>query len=143
MGLAQLISALVLVGLFSYAIINFAIGFAEDNHADISIADDVELNSLSNFQKGNATSFVSESEDQYYSILNNTVDTDSGVLASTKTLSGTIKSSYSLFNNVLRVAYSKITGGDEDFEIFYVAFMAIVLSLIIFFVYKAFRGIPD
>ena len=64
MGQIKLTISLVLIGLFSIAIITFAMNFANDNDAAINLANDPELLSLSVDTDSSVSGFVEDSESQ-------------------------------------------------------------------------------
>jgi len=65
MGQIQWTVSLVMFGLFAVAMISFAIGFANDNDAIISVLDDPELSKLNSEIGSNLSTFGSGAEDTY------------------------------------------------------------------------------
>ncbi len=60
-----LTTGLVMIALFTVAIIGFSLGFADDNDAAISIADDPEISSLNTNTQDNLSTFKDEAADTY------------------------------------------------------------------------------
>lgn len=143
MGQAQLIISLIAISLFAIAIISFAVNFAIDNDAPISIADDSELSSLNTEMNSNVSSFSSDSESQYKSIIESTIDSSSGTTQSTGPFAITPISSIGVFKNILEVGYIKIFGSGSGFGIFFTTLVGIIVFLMGLFIYKTLRGIPD
>ncbi len=57
MGQIQLTTSLILIGLFTVAIIGFTVNFALDNNSPVDISNDPELSSLNSQTKGNLSQF--------------------------------------------------------------------------------------
>lgn len=143
MGQIKLITALVLMGLFSVAIVSFAIGFANDNDSAISLADDPELSSFDTRVEGNMSDFGEASEDTYSSILNTTISPGSDVPQSAAPFAITPLNALGVFRSILYVAYEKIFGVGTGFGIFLTAFVSIIVLMLGLYVYKTLRGLPD
>jgi len=104
--------SLVMIGLFSLAIIGFAIGFATDNNAIMSVSDKDDVSSFYTNSKSNLTTFNSESEDTYESIIKTTVEPGSDVLRTPGSFSITPKNMVGTFTNAIKLPYKYIFGGD-------------------------------
>ena len=74
MGQIQLTVALIMIGLFTVAIIAFAVNFAVDNEAAVKITDDAEMSTLYSSASGNVKDFGTDSESQYQSIIETTLE---------------------------------------------------------------------
>jgi len=74
MGQIQYTIALIMIGLFSVAVIGFAVNFASDNNAPMSISDDPELSELSTEVEGNISAFRTDSQSTYQSIVESSID---------------------------------------------------------------------
>lgn len=143
MGQISLTISLVMIGLFSIAIIGFGIGFASDNNAAFSIADDPELAQFNLQAKGNASGFNQDAEDTYRSLINTTVNDESGVPTTTGTFAITPTNAVGTVSNVLQVGYTKIFGTGSGFGIFLTSLISILAFMIALYIYKTFRGNPD
>ena len=143
MGQIQLTISLVLIGLFTIAIIGFAINFAIDNSAPISLADDPELSGLYTDANQNLSDFNDKTGDQYSSIINTTINPGSDVPQSAAPFAITPLSAIGVVINIMQVAYTKIFGTGSGFGIFVTAFIAVIVFMIGLFVYKTLRGLPD
>lgn len=143
LGQIQFVVSLVLIGLFSIAIIAFAINFAADNNSPISVDDDAELSGLYTDVQGNLDDYDEAAEDTYSSILNTTVSPESGTAQSAAPFAITPTSALSVVTNILFVAYQKIFGTGGNFAIFLVTFIGVLVFIVGFLVYKALRGLPN
>ena len=143
MGQIQLTTSLILIGLFSVAIIGFAMNFAIDNDAPVSISDDAELTDLYSKTSGNLSGFNTASESQYQSIIETTVAPESGVSQSVGSFAVTPANSVGVTKNILSVGYKKIFGSDSGFNIFLVSLIGIIVFMLGLYLYKTLRGIPD
>jgi len=143
MGQIQLTTSLVLIGLFSIAVIAFAIGFANDNNTTISIADDTEISGLNSLTTGNLSGFDDNSESQYQSIIETTIAPGSGTAPSVGPFAITPLNAIGVVKNILQVGYTKIFGTGSGFGIFLTTFMAMIIFMVGLYVYKTLRGLPD
>jgi|TARA_B100000315_G_scaffold238232_1_gene255825 hypothetical protein len=143
MGQIGLTISLITIALFSIAVIGFGIGFANDNDAAFSIADDPELAQFNVQAKGNASGFIDDASNTYRSLINTTVNDESGVPTTTGTFAITPTNAVGTVTNVLKVGYTKIFGTGGGFGIFLTALISILAFMIALYIYKTFRGNPD
>ena len=134
--------SLVMIALFTVAIISFALGFANDNNATISIADDTELNSLDGITRTNLSSFKDDSESTYASIVSTTIEPGSDVVRSSGSFTITWSNVFGVTTNMIRVGYQKIFGSGSSFGIFLTAFLSVITFMIALFLIKTWRGNP-
>ena len=142
-GQIQLTVALVLIALFSVAIISFAINFAEDNNAAISISDDPEIMLLQSHSEGNASAFGGDSESQYQSIIETTIAPGSDSAQSVGPFAVTPANALGTTQNIIKVGYVKIFGTANGYGVFLTSFIAIIVFMIGLYLYKTLRGFPD
>jgi len=109
MGTITTISSLVMIALFAIAMTGFAINFAEENDAAIDIADDPEALSLysDTLQEG-VDVFREDSEDQYQSIVDSTIEPGSQTTPSSAPYAITNTNVVNVTSNMLRTGYQKI-----------------------------------
>lgn len=143
MGLIQYAGGILLVCLFAFAIISYAIGFGDDNEAVVNIGDDSVLSNTKDSIEGNLT--------VYHSNINtsSTIFTESTIAAGSDTFEygGTWKTMTetlpNTFTNIITLANKKIFGQDTSFGIVLTSFMAFIAMLAILYIWKAWRGDPD
>ena len=142
-GQIQLTVALVLIGLFTIAIISFASNFATDNNAAIDVNDDQEISSLKTNAQGNISAFNTQSGDQYQSIIETTIAPGSDYAQSVGSFAVTPASSLETSKNIIKVGYSKIFGSGNGFGVFLTALISVLVFIIGLYLYKTLRGLPD
>ena len=106
MGQIKLITTLVLIGLFSIAIIGYAVNFASDNSSPIDISDDPDFSSLNTNISSDLSGFQTGSEGTYESLIKTTIEGD--VAPSTAPFSITSGNALSVAKNVMQISYEKI-----------------------------------
>lgn len=143
MGTLTLIKGLMFIGLFTVAMITFAVNFAEQNDAAISLADDTELTSLSSDTATNIDGLASDTEKTYSSIIPKTVNPGSDVLPSPGPFTITTANSLSVSKNIMEVGYSRIFGTNTGFGVFLTALVSMVGLMLTLYIIKTWRGSPD
>ncbi len=139
MGQIQYTIALIMIGLFTVAIIGFAINFASDNNAAISIADDPELVRLQTTVEGNVSAFRSGAQSTYQSIVESSIE-EGETTPSGGQFAITPVSAVPVAKNIIKVGYIKIFGSGSGFGIFLTAFLAIIVFVIGMFIWKTWAG---
>jgi len=143
-GAIKLLSSLVMLGLFAVAIITFAIGFASDNDAAISLADDPELSSFQIDNSGNISDLVDGgAEDTYKSIIDTAISPDAGTAQSVGPFAISWINAKNVVQNIMMVGYTKIFGGGSGYGMFLTALIGLISIIGILYGYKALRGLPD
>ena len=134
--------SLIMIALFSIAIIGFAVGFANDNDAAVSITDDPSIDTFYTDTRDNIDSFETDSEGTYSSVLDTTVEPGSDVAQSTGSFAITIPNLISTGKNMILVPYKAIFGSGEGFGIFFTTFGIIIIFVFGLLLYKTLRGNP-
>lgn len=143
MGQIKFTISLVLISLFTFAIIGFGIGFASDNDAAISIDDDVSIDNLYTHTEGNLSEFSDDSEESYQSILKTTIEAGSESPQNAAPFAVTPGNALGTTKNILQVGYTKIFGTGAGFGIFITTFVGVLVFIFGLYVYKTLRGNPD
>ena len=139
----ELTISIVMVVLFSLAIIGFAIGFASDNNAAVSISDNPDVSSVYSSQESNMQQFKSESEDTYQSILDTTVEPGSDVVPSAAPFAITRGSLLNTLGNMVTLPINYIFGGwGSQFGIFFTTLLAVISFMFILYLIKTWKGNP-
>jgi len=134
--------SLIMIALFSVAIIGFSIGFATDNDSAINIADDSEISSFNTNTRANLSTFKSGGESTYSSILETTIEPGSDVAQSTGSFAITPKNLLGVVTNIIYLPYKKIFGSGSGFGIFFTVFIGFLVFVIGLLIYKTLRGNP-
>jgi hypothetical protein len=146
MGQIQWTISLVMIGLFSIAIIGFALNFASDNDSVVNIADDSDISGLYTQNLGNASAFGTDAEDTYTSIINSTINPNSasGTTVTAGQFSITPGNIISVTRTTLKVGYSKIFGTNSGFEVFITTFLGMIVFITGLLIWKTWGGrTPD
>lgn len=143
MGQIQFTISLVLIGLFTIAVLGFAINFANDNNSEIDLSDDPELSNLKKQGENNLSSFKEGSQSTYQSIVESSIEEgettpSGGQFAITPTsVVGTTR-------NILKTGYLKIFGTGNGFGVFITAFLSLIGFVFGLYLWKTWAGrIPD
>jgi hypothetical protein len=143
MGQINFITSLVLIGLFTIALLGFALNFASDTGADISLANDAQIMAMSQGVTANTTAFTSSSNQTYYNIVGATVTTGD-TTPSGQQFALTPINAIGTVRNIVLVGYHKIFGTDSGFEIFILTFIAMLTFIIGLYIWKTWKGgMPD
>lgn len=140
MGQIQLTISLVLIGLFTVAVIGFAINFATDNNTPIDISDDPEISTLYTNTATSVSDFREDSEATYTSIINSTIASGDETTISGGQFKITPVNVMGVVNNIIRTGYVKIFGTGSGFGIFMTTFFAVLLFVIGLFIWKTWAG---
>lgn len=143
MGQINFITSLIMIGLFTIALLGFALQFANDTGADISLADDAEIMSMSLGVNSNTSAFTSSANQTYYDIVGATVTTGD-TTPSGQQFALTPINAIGTVRNIMIVGYHKIFGTDSGFEIFILTFIAMLTFIIGLYIWKTWKGgMPD
>ena len=139
MGQIQFTLSLIMIALFTVAIIGFAVNFASDNSAPISISDDPELIALQTNAEGNLSDFRGHSESTYQSIVESSIESGD-TTPSGGQFAITPVSAVPVTKNILKVGYIKIFGTGSGFGIFITTFLSIITFMIGMYIWKTWGG---
>lgn len=134
--------SLVMLALFSFAIIGFAVSFANDNDAAMSIADDTELSSLRTEVSSGLGQFETEAGDTYTSILDTTIEPGSDVIQSAAPFAITPGNIVQVSKSIIMLPYKKIFGSGSGFSGFFTTFIILIVFIFGLLLYKTLRGNP-
>lgn len=134
--------SLVFIALFAIAIFGFALGFANDTNAVMSISDDPEVSGFYSYTKSNLSDLKDDSEGTYESIIDTTVEPGSDVAQSAGPFAVSVPQTIGIGKNIIFLPYQKIFGSGRGFGIFFTIFGALIVFLFGLFLYKTLRGNP-
>ena len=141
----ELTVSLIMIALFTLAIVGFTINFAIDNDAEVSVLDDPDerLDSLYTTGEGNLDTFRTEGEDTYQSILDTTVEPGSDVVQSAAPFAVTPKNIISVFGSIITVPKDVIFGGSgSPFSFIFTTLIVVITFIFGLYLYKTLRGNP-
>ena len=143
MGQISFTISLIMIGLFTIAIISFAINFAVDNDAAVSISDDPELMELYSDSGGDLSDLREDAESTYTSILETTIEPGSESPQSSAPFAITSTNTLGTTKNILKVGYTKIFGTGSGFGVFITTLIGTIVFIFGLYIYKTLRGNPD
>jgi|SRR3990167_7902926 len=142
-GQMQFTISIVMIALFTIAILGFMIGFANDNNSAVSITDDPDINILNTNIRENITSFSSSSQTTQNSIVNSTIATGETTTSGTA-FALTPGSLIGVVISIMTIGFHKIFGAGADFSIFLIVFGAVLIFMIGLYIWKTWAGrTPD
>lgn len=139
-GLQQWLIGLTVAGLFSIAMITYAINFAADNNSEVDISDDSQISNLVSQQNENLSSFAEKTGSTYESIANSTVTAGSQTTTAPGSFTISPPTAVGLVKNIFLASYVKIFGSDSGFGVFLTTLFAILSMITIFMIWKAWVG---
>ena len=140
MGQIQWTISLVLIGLFSIAIIGFALNFALDNNAAVKISNDPEISGLYSDSVSGIEGFNDGSSDSYASIINSSIEAEGTTTQSVGQFAITPANVVGVTTNILRVGYRKIFGSGEGFGLFITTFLGLIVFITGLLLWKTWAG---
>jgi len=134
--------SLIMIALFSIAIIGYSIDFANDTDAVMSITDDAEMGSLYTDSETGLSDYKDNAERTYQSILETTVEPGSDVVQSAAPFAITPTNIVGVTENIIYLPYKKIFGSGSGFGIFFTTFIAFLIFIFGLLLYKTLKGNP-
>lgn len=144
MGQIQFTISLIMIGLFSIAIIGFALEFAEDNNAAIDLNDDSQFSQLYKNQTGNLEAFSNDTQTTYSSIVNSSISESGQTTARGGQFAITPVNAILSVKDILRVGYTSIFGSGKGFGLFLTTFLGMITFIMGLLIWKTWAGrLPD
>lgn len=139
MGQIKFIISLMMIAMFTVALIGFGVNMAADNNSAMSLSDDPMLMDFNNTIKGNISSIRQTTEESYTSIVSSSVD-QTDTIKSGGVIALTITNIVPVVNNILTLGYKKIFGAGNAFGIFLTGLVTIIIFLGFMFFIKTWLG---
>lgn len=140
MDLGKWVVGFILFGMFSLALIGFAVNFALDNNSAVDISDDSQITSLQSNLNSNLSGFGSGSESSTASIINSSVATGSQTTQTGSQFAITPTNAIGIGKSIILVGYYKIFGTNSNFNIFLYALFGILTFITGLVIWKAWIG---
>jgi len=140
MGQIQFITSLVLIGLFTIALVSFAINFAEDNGTTISLEDDSDYPSIKDNIEADIDVFYSNANTSSEAMYKSTISSQTEATEGGTAFKVGPSTALSMVQKSIRTAYTKIFGSDSGFGIFLTAFLSLLGFISVLYIYKAWAG---
>jgi len=138
MGQLKFTISIVMIALFSIAILGFAIQFASDNDASMSLADE-PISNLKTDTESSMSEFNIKTDESYKSIVDASI-TKGDTLESGGTFALTIPTAIATVTNILDVGWKEIFGSGGNFGIFFTIFVAIIGFIAFMYFAKTWLG---
>ena len=140
MGHLKFTSSMLMIALFTIAIVGFAVNFAIDNESAVMLGDDADFNSVYTNQRDNVTEFFEDANASSTALIFSTLEQGDETTSSGGQFKGSVGTSLNMATNVIRVGYKKIFGADNGFGIFLTALISILIYFAAAYAYKAWIG---
>jgi len=142
MGLAKITMALMMVALFSIALVTFAINYGIDNNAQINLGQDDEFVASQSELRSNVEVFYSDVNISNDAFQSSTISSQTEASEGGTQFKVTPTNSLSMFKNALKTSFTKIFGSDSGFGILLTALISIVGFLVGLYAWRAWKGNP-
>lgn len=143
MGQIKLISAMIMVALFSLAMVTFAVNFGVENNSSVQLIDDPDYASLNASVKTQIQEFNTESNTSSNTLFSTTQEQGDQSASSGGQFKVTTGSAITVVTSLITVGFKKIFGQDTGFGIFLTAITSMLLFMIGLYVWKSWKGNPD
>lgn len=142
-GIIQITIAMTFIAIFAIAIVSYSTGFADDNEVYIDIDDDSAFTSIDSSLKSELNAYATgDGRDSYAAFHNGTLtEGDQSPQTGTQFKVGPTR----LLNatgNAMEVGAEKIFGNSGQFSFLPAMFITLLLSIIGYLGWKAWRGNP-
>ena len=129
MGEIKFVTSLVLISLFTIAILSYVINFGCDNNSEVRLTDDAEFNSSLNSIKSEVTTFKSQTNSSSKGFFESEIAEGSDTTKTGGAFKVGLGTMLDSLNVVSSVVFSKIFGNDIAFGIFLTAFSALMVYI--------------
>jgi hypothetical protein len=140
MDLQKWVVGFALFGMFTLALIGFAMNFANDNNSAVDVSNDAQIVSLYSATAQNLSNLGSASETSTASIINSSIATGGTTTQSGSQFAITPASAVGTGKNVIQVGYYKIFGTDAGFGVFLYSLIGIITFISGLMIWKAWVG---
>ena len=140
MGQIKFLIALTMISVFALAIVNYSIGFSNDNSAPVSISDNPNISNLdstlrTNLQDDYLEFNSSDNSFQTSSIKSGDDNIEGG--GSFKQVTNTQRKG---FSNVLRSIRVTLFGNDNNFLLIFNVFMGVIIVIGVLYIWQTWKG---
>jgi len=140
MGFIKYTTALMLVALFSIALVTFAINFASDNSASIDLSDDDDLSGMKDNIKSEVETFHANTETAGQAYAESTISSQTEASEGGTQFKVTPWNSLSMAREAVSSGWKKIFGEGAGFAVIFTGLVAILGFMMIMYAYKAWVG---
>jgi len=142
MGQKKLVVSVVMILIFTMAILNYSIGFASDNDASFSIADDDSFGQLTTDVQTFSAGVVEEGNDTDVGFFQRKTESEDELIKTGGSLKdmGRISSSKALLNITGSIQNAIFGGKGSEFGIVFSLLGILFIMIIALYVYKTIKG---
>lgn len=140
MGQKDLVITLMLISIFSLALINYSIKFGIDNSAPINIANDSDLSDFSTTTGSELITYSVEINGTSRAFQESEVTDASDTTKTGTTFKEKENSPINAFKTIMQLGYQKIFGGGESFYPVFALVIATVVFIGIVYAWKTWKG---
>lgn len=142
MGQKKLLTSIVMIIIFSMAIISYAIGFASDNSADVSIADDSDFGSLASDLTTYSANIVEEGNDTDVGFFQRKTESEDELIKTGGSLKdvGRNSTTKSFFKIITSIQNSIFGGKGSEFGMVFNLLLFLLSAITLMYIYKTIKG---
>ena len=129
MGLKETSIAFLLIFIFSFAFINYAVGFANDNNAEVNIGTSDTFSEYLSTSESDMNDYTVETSDSLGNFYEQEVPGDSESTGTGATFQPKEGSSITATLNILGIIYKTIFGGGNQFNVIFTAITTVVVFI--------------
>ena len=140
MGLKETSVAFLLIFIFSFALINYSVNFANDNNAEVNIGNDDAFTSYLAESELDMDSYVVETSDALGNFYEQEVPGDSESTGTGATFQPKEGSSITATINIFGVIYKTVFGGGTQFNVIFTAITLLMSFIVGLYWWKFVKG---
>jgi hypothetical protein len=143
MGQIQFVGSLLLIALFSIAVVNFGIGFGNDNNAAVKLSDDVQLSGFVGNVESDIVTFKSDTNASQKALFDSTIASGDETTTTGGQFKGGISGILSSIKNIITLGYNKIFGSEQGtgaFGIVLTGFISFLVFIMGMYIWKTWAG---
>ncbi len=140
MGEIKLVTSLVLIAVFSIAMVSYVANFAADNNAAISLSDDPEFLALNSDLSGEVSNFNTNANASSQAFFESEITEGDETTRTGGQFKVGIVSLTSALTLVLDIIFSKIFGNDVGFAVLLTAFLSLLGYIAFRYIWKTWKG---
>lgn len=140
MGQIKFTISLILIALFSIAVIGFATNFGVDNNARVQIANDSIHSSIKDSSEGDINIFYGDMNTSMEAMYKSTISSQTEATEGGTSFKVGVGNALSMAKETTTTAFHHIFGEDSGFGVFLTAFISVLGFISIMYIYKTWAG---
>ena len=143
MGQIKFMSSIIMMALFTIAVITFSINFGVDNQSAVRLDNDSDFVNVRSDMVDEVTDFKKDSNSSSSALFSSTIEPGDETVATGGQFKVGVRTSLSMVTQALTGGFKKIFGQDTGFGLFLSALTGLLLWILGLYVWKTWRGNPD